>query len=238
MPPKSGKQAREEREKMLILKHKFENRITITKIGKEALDSGDYATALQRFVEYMQVMSDVKKTKDFYSLKPGHFDSKKDLTEMLLISHIYFEMARIYDAVPKFQEDSKKCLDQFVIFSANQPYQVVNSEMIRKYLKKSIFKNPDVFRGAYEQIYVQSKKCYVVTFCYGSNHDITNQYRELKSLMLESRIGREFVRIYYKNSSELVAKWEDSRLMHAFAKIVLKPALLLFSKTLLRLIIK
>jgi hypothetical protein len=62
MAPKSGKQAREEREKMLILKHKFENRITITKIGKEALDNGDYGTAIQRFVEYMQVMSDVKKT--------------------------------------------------------------------------------------------------------------------------------------------------------------------------------
>lgn len=238
MAPKSGKQAREEREKMLILKHKFENRITITKIGKEALDKGDYATALQRFVEYMQVMADVKKTKDFYSLKPGHFDTKKDLTEMLLISHIFFEMARIYDAVPKFQDESKKCLDLFVTFSANQPYQVVNSEMIRKHLKKSVFKQPDAFRGAYEQIYVQSKKCYVVTFCYGSNHDITHQYRELKNLMLESEIGRELVRIYYKNSSEMVLKWENSRLMHAFAKIVLKPMLLLFSKTLLRLIIK
>lgn len=238
MAPKSGKQAREEREKMLILKHKFENRITITKIGKEALDNGDYGTAIQRFVEYMQVMSDVKKTKDFYGLKPGHFDPKKDVTEMLLISHIYFEMARIYDAVPKFQDESKKCLDQFVAFSANQPYQVVNSEMIRKHLKKSVFKQADVFRSAYEQIYVQSKKCYVVTFCYGTNHDITNQYRELKSVMLESKLGRELIRIYYKNSSELVVKWENSRLMHAFAKIVLKPILLLFSKTLLRLIIK
>jgi hypothetical protein len=147
-------------------------------------------------------------------------------------------MARIYDAVPKFQDESKKCLDQFVAFSANQPYQVVNSEMIRKHLKKSVFKQADAFRSAYEQIYVQSKKCYVVTFCYGTNHDITNQYRELKSVMLESKLGRELIRIYYKNSSEMVVKWENSKLMHAFAKIVLKPMLLLFSKTLLRLIIK
>jgi hypothetical protein len=238
MPTKSGREAREEREKMLILKHKFENRITITKHGKESLDAGDYGGALTKFTEYMTIMADVKKVKDFYSLKPAHFDPKKDVTEMLMISHVVFEMARIYDAVPKFSEESRKCLELFVIFSANQPYQVVNSELIRKHLKKSIFKNADVFRSAYEQIYVQSKKCYVVTFCYGTNHDITHQYRELKSLMLESHMGRELVRFYYKNSSEMVAKWEHSALMHVFAKIVLKPMLLLFSKTILRLIIK
>jgi hypothetical protein len=238
MAMKSGREAREEREKMLILKHKFENRITITKFGKEALDKGDYSTALQRFVEYMQVMADVKKTRDFYGLKPSHFDPKKDVTEMLMISHIYFEMARIYDAVPKFSEDSKKCLEQFVIFSANQPFQVVNSELIRKHLKKSVFKNADQFRAAYEQIYVQSKKCYVVTFCYGTNHDITNQYRELKDLLLDSPFGRELVRVYYTHSSVIVPKWENSRLMRAFAQFIIKPTLLLFSKTLLRLIIK
>jgi hypothetical protein len=238
MAAKSGREAREEREKMLILKHKFENRITITKHGKESLDAGDYSNALTKFSEYMSVMADVKKVKDFYSLKPGHFDPKKDVTEMLMISHVVFEMARIYDAVPKFSEESKKCLDLFVAFSANQPYQVVNSELIRKHLKKSVFKHPDVFRAAYEQIYVQSKKCYVVTFCYGNNHDITHQYRELKSLMLESNLGRELVRIYYRHSSVIVPKWEHSALMHGFAKVFLKPTLLLFSKTLLKLILK
>jgi hypothetical protein len=238
MAAKTGRKAREEREKMLILKHKYENRITVTKIGKQALDHGDYTTALTRFVEYMQIMSDIKKTKDFYSLKPGNFDPNKDVTEMLMISHIFFEMARIYDAVPKFKDDSKKCLEQFVLFSANQPYQIVNSELIRKHLKKSIFKNADLFRWAYEQIYVQSKKCYVVTFCFGTNHDITNQYRDFKNVLLDSEFGRELVRIYYTYSSVIVPKWENSHLMRTFARFIIKPMLLLFSKTLLRLIIK
>ncbi|MFP5385050.1 MAG: hypothetical protein ACLGHN_03170 [Bacteriovoracia bacterium] len=233
-----GKEAREEREKMLVLKHKFENRITIAKFGKESLDAGDYSTALQKFVEYMQIMADVKKTKDIYGIKPGHFDPKKEITEMLMISHLYFEMARIYDAVPKFADDSKKCLEQFVLFSANQPYQVVNSEMIRKHLKKSVFKNADVFRSAYEQIYVQSKKCYVVTFCFGDDHPVTHECRDFKDWLLERSAGREIVRIYYKFSSDIVPSWESNRFMHGFAAIVFKPLLLLFSKTLLRLILK
>lgn len=234
----NGRQAREEREKMLILKHKFENRITIAKFGKEALDAGDYSSAISKFTEYMQIMADIKKTKDFYAIKPGHFDAKRDLTEMLMMSHIYFEMARIYDAVPKFSEDSKKCLEQFVLFSANQPYQVVNSEMIRKYLKKSTFKNPETFRDAYQQIYVQSKKCYVVTFCYGHEHPMTQEYRKLKDVLLNSEAGREMVRIYYNYSSVAVERWENNVFMTAFANVLIKPALVLFSKTILRFILK
>jgi hypothetical protein len=235
---KTGRQAREERERMLILKHKFENRITIARFGKQSFDAGDYTNAIAKFIEYLQIMSDVKKQKDFYDLKPGHFDAKKDITEMLMISHVFFEMARIYDAVPKFSEESLKCLDQFVSFSANQPYQVVNSEMIRKYLKKSNFKNHEAFRNAYLQIYVQSKKCYIVTFCYGSEHEMTSRYRTFKDWLLESRWGCELVRIYYKYSSVAVARWEKKPLMHFFAASFVRPLLLLFSKTLLKLIIK
>ena len=235
---RSGRQAREEREKMLVLKHKFENRITIAKHGKQSLDAGDYSSALQKFVEYMQIMADIKKVNNVYALKPGHFDSKKDVTEMLMISHVYFEMARVYDAVPKFSEESKKCLEQFVVFSANQPFQVVNSEMIRKHLKKSVFKNADTFRWAYEQIYVQSKKCYVVTFCYGDTHPVTQEFRLFKDWLLECSTGRELVRIYYRYSSKIVPKWGSSPGMQLFSRVFIRPLLLLFSKTLLRLILK
>ena len=235
---KSGRQAREEREKMLILKHKYENRITITKFGKESLDAGDYSGAIQKFSEYMNVMAEVKKVKDIYSLRPNHFDPKKDITEMMMISHVYFEMARVYDAVPKFHDDSKKCLEQFVLFSANQPYQVVNSELIRKHLKKSVFKNADLFRASYEQIYVQSKKCYVVTFCYGNDHEITQEYRLFKDWLLESGFGRELVRLYYHHSSTMVPKWENSLFMKAIAHIIIRPSLVLFSKTFLKLILR
>lgn len=234
----SGKEAREEREKILVLKHKFEHRITITRTGKEALDRGDYSTALQRFVEYLNIMADIKHVKDFYSLKPTQFDSKINITELLMISHIFFEMARIYDAVPKYQDDSKKCLEQFVAFTANQPFQIVNSELIRKNLKKSIFKNPETFQSAYQQIYVQSKKCYVVTFCYGNNHPTTEEFRLFKDWLLKTDMGRNVVRLYYFHSSKFVPKWEKSRTMHLVAKILIRPLLVLFSKTILPSIIK
>lgn len=235
---KSNKQAREEREKMLILKHKFENRITTVRFGKECLDAGDYAGALNRFSEYMHIISDIKGCKDFYHIKVSHFDPKKDITELLMVSHVFFEMARIYDAVPKFHPDSAKCLEQFVHFSANQPYQVVNSELVRKHLKKSVFKKPEVFRNAYQQIYVQSRKCYIVTFCYGDSHPVTAEFRKMKDWLLQSGWGRELVRIYYSTSSFMVPRWENSPSMRVVGSYLIRPCLLLFSKTVLPLIIK
>lgn len=230
--------SREERDRIVRLKRRFDNRITTARFGKESLDGGDYAGAIQRWTEYMNTVAETKNLKDYTELRISHFDPKRDMTEMLMMSHVFFEMARIYDAIPKFHDDSKKCLDLFVHFSANQPYQVVNSELVRKFLKRNAFKHPEAFMKAYQQIFVQSKKCYVVTFCYGSDHEITQQFRLFKDWLLESPSGQTLVRRYYNYSSTAVLRWEHSKLMHLLARFILRPALLLFSKVVLPLIIK
>lgn len=237
-PSKTGRAAREERERMLVLKHKFDHRITTAKFGKKSFDVNDYAGSIQKFKEYLLIMAEVKKVRDVYSITPSHFDPKKELTEMMMISHIYFEMARMYDAIPQFHEETKNCLNQFVKFSANQPYQVVNSELIRKHLKKSRFKNVDDFRLAYQQIFVQSKKCFVVTFCYGDTHPLTQEYRALKDVLIDYSWGRELVRIYYSHSSVMVTRWENNQAFRFFMGTILRPLLALFSKTLLPFILK
>lgn len=234
---KTGRAAREERERQLLLKHKFNNRITTVKFGKESLDVNDYAGSIRKFSDYLAIQAEVKGCKDIYSLRTNNFDPKKDVTEMLMISHLYFEMARLYDASPKFHDESKRCLDQFVHFSANQPYQVVNSELIRKHLKKSVFKNTEAFRIAYTQIYVQSKKCYVVTFCYGDTHPVTQEYRALKEVLLNYPMGMWLIQTYYRHSSVLVEKWQDSSIAMFVGQWLIRPALMLFSKTILPLIL-
>ncbi|HXH75136.1 MAG TPA: hypothetical protein VNJ08_09245 [Bacteriovoracaceae bacterium] len=236
----SGKMEREEREKMIILKHKYVNRITTVRFGKECLDGRDYSGAIRRFTEYMDVICEVKGAKDLFHLKISHFNPNKDITEMLMISGLYFEMAKIYDAIPqpKFVEDTQKCIEQFVHFTVNQPYQILNSELIRKSLKKNQFRNQEVFRAAHQQIFVSSKKCYIVTFCYGDNHPVTQEYRLLKDLLLKYRWGQEVVRYYYKYSSTMVPAWENNRPMQLIGSYILRPLLLLFSKTLLPLILR
>lgn len=238
MASSTSKAARDERERKIKLKHRYENRITIAKYGKQALDAGDYATALKTFTDYMSIIAEIKEVREIYDVKVHMFNPKKDITEMFMISQILFEMARLYDAVPKFHPTAQKCLTLFVKLTANQPYQVVNSEMVRKTLKRSNFKNPDMFREAYQQIYVQSKKCYIVTFCYGDEHPITRDCREFKDWLLNYRWGQNLVRYYYQISSTAVPKLEQNKFFHTITKFTVKPALLLFSKTILPAIIK
>jgi hypothetical protein len=238
MSNKSGRAAREEREKNILLKHKYENRITTVRFGKESLDVSDWGNALSRWTDYLKTIAEAKKAKDIYSLRIQHFDPKRELTEMLMISHLYFEMARMYDAHPKFHEESRKCLDQFVHFSANQPYQVVNSELMRKWLKKSAFKNEAVFRQAYQQIFVQSRKCYIVTFCFGEEDIVTKDCRLFKDWLLERSWGLSVVETYYRHSSIFVPRLENSTGARLISRIIVRPILLIFSKLILPRILK
>jgi hypothetical protein len=238
MASSNSKAARDERDKKIRLKHRYENRIAIAKYGKQALDASDYATALKSFTEYLSVIAEIKEVHEFYDLKITMFHPKKEMTEMFMISQILFEMARLYDAVPKFQPAAQKCLNLFVHVTANQPYQVLNSEMVRKSLKRSHFKNPEMFREAYQQIFVQSKKCYIVTFCYGDEHEITRAFREFKDVLLNFRLGQELVRLYYQISSSTVPACEKNIWLRNISQFIIRPVLLIFAKTFLPLILK
>lgn len=219
-----------EREHIAILKHKYDTRITNVKHGKHAFSKGDFLTAIRRYTEYLEVVAEVNKVPSIYELHPGHFDKNKDITEMLMISNLYFELAKVYDATGKFQDELTKCLDQFVLFSANQPFQVVNSEMCRKHLRKFKFKNHDLFFKSYQQIFVKSRKCYVATHCFGEEHTHTENLRRFRGLLIQNYWGRAFVRSYYLYSPTFVRLLDSHPLFARFLNLPLRLGLSLFSR--------
>lgn len=218
-----------DRERRLILKHKFETRITSVKQGKQAFATGDFVTAIRRYTEYLETIAEVNKLTGIYDVKPEHFHKTKDVTELMMLSHLYYELAKVYDATGKFQEDVGKCLDQFVAFSVNQPFQVVNSEMARKHLNKFKFKNHAVFQTAYQQIFVKSRKCYVATMCYGDTHPTTEHLRLFKGWLLTVPGGQTFVSSYYRISQPAV-EWLGHHPRAAIVfNLVMRPILQWFS---------
>lgn len=198
---KQVKDALKEREHKLMLKHKYDTRITNVRQGKEAFAKGDFVTAIRRYTEYLETVAEVNRIPNIYEIRPVHFDKNKNVTEMLMISHLYFELAKVYDATGKFEEDVKKSLEQFVLFSANQPYQVVNSEMCRKHLRKFKFRQQQVFFDAYQQIFVKSRKCYIATHCFGEEHPTTQKLRALKSWLEKRPGGLTLIDWYYRTST-------------------------------------
>lgn len=226
------KPSTDEKRNKLALQKRYANRITVAKNGREAFLKKDYITASRLYIDYLNIMSQVHEKSNIYQLSPDGFDNKREVTEMLFISQIYWELARIYEMTPKLQEGFHKALNQFVRFTINQPYQVLNAEMLRKYIKNNKYRSKQItaLEKAYSQIFVQSKKCFIATHTFGETHPITQELRVFKRWLLTFTYGEKIVERYYRISSPLVDKLDQAPMLSKMFKIISAPLLFTFSK--------
>tara|TARA_Y100001001_G_scaffold99148_1_gene96911 strand:+ start:586 stop:1326 length:741 start_codon:yes stop_codon:yes gene_type:complete len=228
----SKENQKEKSRKLLALQKKYAQRITIAKQGFEAFRKKDYIVAAAKYKEYLGIHANLHDIEDIYKLNPSHFNQKTEVTEMLLISHAYWELARINEQSPELARNFQRSLDQFVRFTANQPYQVLNAEMLRKYIKKLKGTSPQnaALNQAYSQIFIQSKKCFIATLSYGQDHPITHELREFKQSLLKTKMGFAFVEHYYRYSSLLVERIEDKKYMRTLFICFSRPPLWCLAK--------
>ncbi len=234
MAKESKESIKEKNRRKLALQKKYSTRITIAKQGREAFLSKDYVNATKKYNEYLGILAEMNEVEDIFKITPAMFDSKKHVTEMLLISHVYWELARINEMTPKLQPNFQKALTQFVKFTVNQPYQVLNAEMLRKYIKKNKNVSAQIsgLYSAHSQIYVESKKCYIATFCFGEESSELVILRKFKNTLTNSSLGISFIRIYYNHSSKLVDLVQNKNLLAIFFIKLSKYPLRIFAKIL------
>lgn len=204
---KSAKEnAKEKKKQKIALQKKYGQRITIARQAREAFLQKDYISAQRKYYEYLGILSELNDIDDIFKLSPSMFDNKREVTEMLLVSHVYWEVARINETSPQLEKVFARALSQFVKFTVNQPYQVLNAEMLRKYIKKNrkVTQKYGQLNAAYQQIFVQSKKCYIATHCLGATSPWTQTLRQFKLWLLETPGGIHFVRFYYLFSPKLI----------------------------------
>lgn len=224
---------KENQRKLVALQKIYNQRITIARQGREAFAQKDYIGASSKYKEYLQILADLNEIEDVYKLNPSMFDRKTQITEMLLISHVYWEISRINEVAPELQATYMKALNQFVKFTVNQPYQVLNAEMLRKFIKKTAktSNKKAELNYAYQQIFIQSEKCYIATMCYGETHQLTNELREFKKLLQRFPSGIKFIELYYRYSTKLVNFLEKKPGLKNLFVSVSRPALFCLAKT-------
>ncbi len=224
-------ESREERQKKLTLQKQFSKRITVARQGREAFLEKDYVSCMRKYNEYLKILADTKEVDDIFKLNPSLFGDETQISELLLISHIYWEMARIYEMTPKFQANFQKSLNQFIKFTINQPFQVLNAEMLRKYIKINGKKSRHVklYSESYSQILIESRKCYIATICFGDIHPTTDRLRIFKDELSNWPLGLELIALYYKYSTKFVLFLEKHFLIKKVSKAILGPILLSFS---------
>lgn len=227
MAKKSITDLRDEKKKEQ-LKELYRTRLTHLKRAQIFVREEKMALAVDSYTKYLGILSlyfDIPEEK----LSPSLFDSEKDLTELLLISHAYWDLAKAFDRSPNLQRDCLRCLDQFVKFSIGFKYQHVNAQIVRKFNHKKQAHNPKAFEAAYQRIQIASKKCYVATSCFGETHPNTSQLRLFKQQISQYELGLDFIDFYYLISPKFTS-FINSNLFNKFfiEKIFIKPLLVVF----------
>lgn len=227
----SARNAKKEKARnMEQLNRRYVNRITVAKHGKVLYEKSDYINAIKHYNMYLKIIADVKEV-DEKRINPGLFNPEQELSEMLLISHIYWDLTRIYDRTPHLNKEFHRCLGQFLAFTTGHPYQVVNSEMLRRYIRSGKLINKKDFQEAYQKIYVNSKKCYIATHAFGFEDQVTNEIRKFRPQLMSFKLGRVFTSKYYLYSPDIVRFLEKHKLVDfIITKCIVRPFLFSFAK--------
>ena len=184
-----------ERDRLMRL---FQRRMELARSGAVFFRDGKLKEALQNYFGYLEVL---EKTKGIAKgkLEPGHFDLKKDIAEMLLLSGIFWDLSKLHDrAKQKDLDKLQYYLNRFVMFSKGMPYQHVASELVRKYLLNGLPKNRKEFKDAH--IKLGGGSCFIATavedYCDPTTLDDLRYFRD--EYLLSRGWGRQFVRVYYR----------------------------------------
>jgi hypothetical protein len=215
------------RDEQVALKH-YNERLKILKKGQEFSVTGDIAKSVQYYSQYLNIIAKFHKI-DEPKLTPKIFDPEKDMSEMFLISHVYWDLARAYDRTPKLNAESIRCLDQYVKFTIGFKYQYVNARTLKNFIRKRLAHNPKAFKDAFEKIQVESKGCFISSSLHGPNSPTTNRLRNFKKIILKMPMGNHFVAFYYNTLCPAYFNAQRGKYIKLLIRRPLKLLLFVFS---------
>jgi hypothetical protein len=182
-------------------------RIELAQSGVRAYESKRITEAVKNFRAYIRILEDWKGVPEG-KLMPAHFDVTKDVAELLLISGVYWDLAKLYDRTRKAETLAifRGYLEKYVIFSKGMPFQHVCLETMRKYIGNEKPVHRAEFKNAYKMLGGNST-CFVATSLMDLCHpDTMPRLRDFRDQRLSaSAPGRVFIRWYYRNGPWMAA---------------------------------
>lgn len=197
---KQLRRQQEEQRKELLRK-----RVEIAKEGVRLYQAGNIIEGVKKYQQYLLILEMWKKCgRD--GLTMDLFDKEKDVYEIVMLSGIYWDMAKLYDKAKR--ADQKKeltlALQKYVTFSKGMPFQPLSGEALRRYLGSGKCKHRAEFKAAYTSL--TGEKCFVATSLLDATDPMTivrlRNFRDGK--LRRSRLGFRFIRFYYRWSPRLV----------------------------------
>ena len=182
----------------------YKNRLKILKKARDFSHNQEIQKAVDHYSKYLNALALWKGTTE-NKLSPSHFDKEQDLGELLLISHVYWDMAKAYDRNANLQREVERCLRQFCNFTIGFKYQYANAQVVKKFIKKPVVRNKKAFQTTYERVQIRTKGCYVSSYSFGGDHPVTLHLRCFRdTFLIENRLGFAVCEFYDRYSPHLV----------------------------------
>lgn len=221
--------AKEESIQKEITSKTYRDRLKLLKKAQEYSQSDEVPKAVELYGQYLNALALFYKIEE-PKLSPKLFDSEKDIAELFLISHAYWDLAKAYDRSPNLHLESIRCLDQFVNFTVGFKFQYANARTIKSFIRKRLAHNPAAFKQAYERIQVESKGCFISTDIYGQNHPHTQELRQWKFTIQNSSVGLAFITFYYNFICPMYFKATNISFAHKTIRMLCKSSIYFFLK--------
>jgi hypothetical protein len=178
-------------------KELFRHRIELARGGVRSYTLRRIPEAVKSFSTYLQILEDWKKVPEG-GLTPGHFDSKEDAAELLLISGVYWDLVKLYDRTKSAERyaEFNAYIEKYIEFTLGQPYQPLAAETVRKYIVADKPVHKKEFKELHKRI--SDAKCFVATALVDVQQPRTTPVlRAWRDQVLRKHpMGRAFVFLY------------------------------------------
>jgi len=177
----------------------FKKRLDLARKGLEFYQNKNMPEAVKAFLSYLRILESGKRVQPG-QLTPSLFDIKKDIHELLLISGVYWDLAKIFDHTRGKENEAKlrHFLKQYYIFSKGMSFAPLSGETLRKYIRSDAVMHKSEFRRVYKEL--TGHNCFVVSslvdYVGDSTLDSLRSYRDQN--LLKTVRGRILIRLYYR----------------------------------------
>jgi hypothetical protein len=182
-------------------------RLEIAGKGVASYNEKHLLEATLAFKTYISILEDLKGAPEG-GLSPTHFDSKKDLHEMVLIAGVYWDLTKLFDRTANSEgyRNFQSYMSKYIAFTRGMPYQMMAAETLRKYIRSGRPKHKKDFNNAYKMM--GGSRCFIATTLdeYADVDTLPRLRRFRDDVLKKNRIGRAFVAWYYLRGPKIAER--------------------------------
>jgi hypothetical protein len=200
----------------------WKSRVQLIKKARGLMSKKSYSDAAMAYEKYLKILEIVFQCKKGQSLTPDMFKDNARTSELTVVASVYWDLLRIYDTNDRHTERQNIAARQLATFIRFTPIFPDIIKRAQAFVKQA--KHPEAVRIFLKNASETRPRCFVATSAFRSplapEVQILRFYRD--EYLRKSRLGRNFIRIYYRISPPLACFLDKHSYLKPMVRGILK----------------